>query len=93
MAIQTEEQNAQRRRAARMKMPMNYHNSAAALIVTAAERSGLLRDVVQALRFADTGDGHVDSYLACRDNCLASAVLEELIDRFGDECRHPGAHH
>jgi len=88
MAIQTEQQTAER-----MKMPMNYHYNAAALIIAAAEKSGLLRDVAQALRCADTGDGRPDGYLACADNCLACAVLEQLVDRFGDECRHPRAHH
>jgi hypothetical protein len=60
----------------------NFHNNAAVLIVAAAERSGLLRDVANALR--QSREIPVD------EKCLADGVLAELTENFGEECRLPG---
>jgi hypothetical protein len=59
----------------------NYHNNAAALVITAAAQSGLLRDVANALHFSDTNPG---------GGCLACGVLEELVEEFGEHCGLPG---
>jgi hypothetical protein len=53
----------------------NFHDSAAALIVAAAERSGLLRDVAKVLHHYKVG-GDV--------GCLPCAVLVELTENFGE---------
>jgi hypothetical protein len=55
----------------------NYHKSAAGLIVAAAEKSGLLRNVAEALYWHDgfkSGEGPVQ--------CLACGMLEELAEEF-----------
>jgi hypothetical protein len=62
----------------------DFHNNAAILIVAAAQRSRLLRDVANALRCSrDIPDGGAGL-------CLACGVLEELIENFGWHCGHPG---
>jgi hypothetical protein len=57
--------------------PKNYHTSAAALIVAAAARSGLLKEVAEALRFIDKTDNPTFG-------CRACGIVEELTDKFVD---------
>jgi hypothetical protein len=57
------------------------HNNAAALIIAAAEKSGLLRDVANALHYSSSSDNPV---------CLACGVFEELTEQFGEYCTLPG---
>jgi hypothetical protein len=60
----------------------DFHNNAAALIVAAAQRSGLRRDVANALRCSQdvSRDG----------SCLACGVLDQLTENFGEHCGSPG---
>ena len=55
----------------------NHHYSAAALVVEAAKRSGLLRRVAVAL-YNDFNNGNFAS------TCPACAMLEELTEELGD---------
>jgi hypothetical protein len=52
----------------------NYHKSTAGLIIAAAEKSGLLADVAEALCFAAKHPGAVE--------CAACMILEKLADEF-----------
>jgi hypothetical protein len=62
-----------------MSDPKDYHTNAAALIIAAAETSGLLRDVAEALYFSNE---HPD---CCNGpSCLACGVLDKLADDFGE---------
>jgi hypothetical protein len=63
-------------------MGMTYHDNAAVLILAAAKRSGLLRDLANALRQSRDIPGD--------EKCLACGVLDELTEEFGEECRDPG---
>jgi hypothetical protein len=57
-------------------MTTNFHNNAARLIVMAAEKSGLLQEIAQALHFADKTPWNMD--------CFACALRDELIEAFDD---------
>jgi hypothetical protein len=60
-----------------MKIGENFHTNAALLIITAAEKSGLLQEIAQVLRYADwTPPNGWD--------CLACALREELIEAFDE---------
>lgn len=58
-----------------MTDPKNYHTNAAALIVAAAEKSGLLKNVAQALCFVDT-------FKNPAGDCPVCAIVEELTGSF-----------
>jgi hypothetical protein len=69
-------------------MADNFHTNAAALIVAAAEKSGLLEAVAEALCFIKkhplpTGE-------CCNGLCRACAIRDDLADRFDDHiCSAP----
>jgi hypothetical protein len=73
-------------------MEISFHKNAAAMIVAAAEASGLLRQVANALRqnmeiaFADDRQNSSLTCLACG----WGGVLEELAENFGEYCSLPG---
>jgi hypothetical protein len=62
----------------------NFHTSAAMLIVTAAEKSGLLQEIAQALRYADKTHYDMPDGTVAREFCFACALREELIDAFDE---------
>ena len=62
--------------------PKNYHTNAAALIVAAAARSGLLKDVAEALCFIDKTDNPTFG-------CRACGIVEELTEEFDNSIGTP----
>jgi hypothetical protein len=57
----------------------DYHTNAAALIVAAAAKSGLLKDVAEVLCAFDKRTD-----VCCNLNCSACLLLENLVDAFDD---------
>jgi hypothetical protein len=67
-----------------MKTRTNFHTNAALLIVTAAEKSGLLQEIAQALHYADKTHCDQPSGTVAREFCLACALREALIEAFDE---------
>lgn len=67
-----------------MKPGENFHTSAAVLIVTAAEKSGLLKEVAQALRYVDKTRYDQPDGTVAREFCPTCALLEELVEAFDE---------
>ncbi len=65
-----------------MSDPKNYHTNAAALIVAAAARSGLLKEVAEALCFIDQTDNPTFG-------CRACGIVEELTEEFDNNTGTP----
>ena len=59
----------------------NFHNNAIALLIRAAEQSGLLKQIADALHHSNNDPG---------GGCLACGVLEELTNGFSEHCGLPG---
>ena len=67
-----------------MKTGANFHTNASLLIVTAAEKSGLLQEIAQALRYADKTHYDQPDGTTAREFCLACVLRERLIEAFDE---------
>jgi hypothetical protein len=61
-----------------MKPGENFHTSAALLIVTAAEKSGLLQEIAQALHYADKTHYDQPPGTVAREFCLGCTLLDAM---------------
>jgi hypothetical protein len=57
----------------------NYHTSAAAMVVAAAEKSGLLKEVAETLCFIDKNPGGPEAVM-----CRACMIRDDLAEAFDD---------
>jgi hypothetical protein len=65
-----------------MRTKANFHANAARLIVTAAEKSGLLQEIAQALRFVDQTHYEMPDGTVAREFCFACELRTALIEAF-----------
>jgi hypothetical protein len=65
-----------------MKTGANFHTNAALLIISAAEKSGLLQEIAQVLRHYDQTHYSEPPGTAAREFCLPCALRDELIEAF-----------
>lgn len=67
-----------------MKSKANFHTNAAALIVTAAEKSGLLREIAETLRYIDKYQAHFPDGTVMREFSPTGELLDALVEAFDD---------
>ena len=66
----------------------NFHNNAGALILAAAERSGLLKEVAEFLHWHEKRDRFAEGDRASA-TCLACYLLDDLTEAFDDHTGLP----
>ena len=66
----------------KMKLGKNFHDNAAVLILSAAEKSGLLQEIAQVLCYVDKTHYDEPDGTVAREFCLPCALLADLAEAF-----------